>query len=315
VNHHNVVVTAAIGSLFALGSLAAAAADKAPVEKCFGIVKAGKNDCRQRPAPAPARRPRTDRRTHGFTFPRAPATKSSAPRSSPASDVVSAALAGHPQGPIPNRCGIGLRAEHYRDLLERRPSLAFVEVHSENYFGAGGAPLYFLEQARTHYPLSLHGVGLSLGSSDPLDCEHLRRLKTLIQRYEPALVSDHLSWSSVGGVFLNDLLPLPYTEETLAHFSARVAQAQDYLGRELLIENPSSYLQYTESAIPEWEFLAAVARASGCGLLLDVNNIYVSSQNTASTRTAISRRCRPRRSARSTSPVTPSTATPRRDVD
>lgn len=192
---------------------------------------------------------------------------------------MSPAAAERPHGPIPPRSGIGLRAEHYRDLLERRPPLAFVEVHSENYFGAGGAPFYFLEQARAHYPLSLHGVGLSLGSSDPLNREHLRQLKSLIQRFEPALVSDHLSWSSVGGVFLNDLLPLPYTEEALAHFSTRVAQAQDYLGRELLIENPSSYLQYTESAIPEWEFLAEVARTSGCGLLLDVNNIYVSSQN------------------------------------
>jgi uncharacterized protein len=193
--------------------------------------------------------------------------------------VVSAAVAERPHGPIPPRSGIGLRAEHYRDLLERRPPLAFVEVHSENYFGAGGALLYFLEQTRAQYPLSLHGVGLSLGSSDPLNLEHLRKLKTLIQRFEPALVSDHLSWSSIGGEFFNDLLPLPYTEESLAHFSARVAQAQDYLGRELLIENPSSYLQYTESAIPEEEFLAAVVRASGCGLLLDVNNIYVSSQN------------------------------------
>jgi uncharacterized protein (UPF0276 family) len=192
---------------------------------------------------------------------------------------VSAAHAERPYGPIPNRSGIGLRAEHYRDVLAQRPPLAFVEVHSENYFGAGGAPLYFLEQARAHYPLSLHGVGLSLGSSDPLNQKHLQQLKSLIVRFEPALVSDHLSWSSVGGVFLNDLLPLPYTEETLAHFSARVAQAQDYLGRELLIENPSSYLQYIDSTIPEWEFLTAVARASGCGLLLDVNNIYVSSQN------------------------------------
>lgn len=188
-------------------------------------------------------------------------------------------VAERPHGPTPPHCGIGLRAGHYRDLLAQRPPLAFVEVHSENYFGAGGAPHYFLEQARALYPLSLHGVGLSLGSSDPLSREHLHQIKTLIRRYEPALVSDHLSWSSVGGVFLNDLLPLPYTEETLAHFSARVAQAQDYLGRELLIENPSSYLQYTESAIPEWEFLAAVARTSGCGLLLDVNNIYVSSWN------------------------------------
>lgn len=192
---------------------------------------------------------------------------------------MNAALVERPHGPIPPRGGIGLRAAHYRELVERRPPLAFVEVHSENYFGVGGTPHYFLEQARAHYPLSLHGVGLSLGSSDPLNLEHLRKLKTLIQRFEPALVSDHLSWSSVGGVFLNDLLPLPYTEETLAHFSTRVAQAQDYLGRELLIENPSSYLQYTESAIPEWEFLAEVARTSGCGLLLDVNNIYVSSQN------------------------------------
>ncbi|HWR86926.1 MAG TPA: DUF692 domain-containing protein [Acidiferrobacterales bacterium] len=192
---------------------------------------------------------------------------------------MSPVVAERPHGPIPNRSGIGLRAEHYRELVERCPPLAFVEVHSENYFGAGGAPHYFLEQARARYPLSLHGVGLSLGSSDPLNLEHLRKLKTLIQRFEPALVSDHLSWSSVGGVFLNDLLPLPYTEETLAHFSSRVAQAQDYLGRELLIENPSSYLQYNESSIPEWEFLAEMARRSGCGLLLDVNNIYVSSQN------------------------------------
>ena len=192
---------------------------------------------------------------------------------------MSHAVAERPQGPIPPHGGIGLRAEHYRDLLAQRPPLAFVEVHSENYFGAGGAPHYFLEQARAQYPLSLHGVGLSLGSSDPLNREHLHQIKTLIRRYEPALVSDHLSWSSVGGEFLNDLLPLPYTEETLAHFSARVAQAQDYLGCELLIENPSSYLQYTESSIPEWEFFAEIARASGCGLLLDVNNIYVSSRN------------------------------------
>ncbi len=192
---------------------------------------------------------------------------------------MSLAVTERPHGPIPQRCGIGLRAEHYRDLLDQRPPLAFVEVHSENYFGAGGAPLHFLEQARAQYPLSLHGVGLSLGSSDPLDRRHLRQLKSLIQRFEPALVSDHLSWSSFGGVYLNDLLPLPYTEETLAHFSTRVAQVQDALGREILIENPSSYLQYTESAIPEWEFLAALVRASGCGLLLDVNNIYVSSQN------------------------------------
>jgi len=179
----------------------------------------------------------------------------------------------------PRSAGIGLRAEHYRDLLSVRPAVGFLEVHSENYFGDGGAPLHYLEQARAHYPLSLHGVGLSLGSTDPLDRKHLSRLRILIERFEPALVSDHLCWCSVNGTFLNDLLPLPYTEEALAHFVAHVAQAQDLLRRQLLIENPSSYLRYRNSTIPEPEFLAEVVRRSGCGLLLDVNNVYVSSRN------------------------------------
>jgi hypothetical protein len=179
-------------------------------------------------------------------------------------------------GLIPARAGIGLRAAHYHELLDQRPALGFLEVHSENYFGEGGAPLYYLERLREHYALSLHGVGLSLGSADALNRDHLRRIRRLIERFEPALVSEHLSWSSIDGVYLNDLLPLPYTEEALAHFSTRVSEAQDLLGRELLIENPSSYLEYRESTIPEWEFLAEVARRSGCGLLLDVNNVYVS---------------------------------------
>jgi uncharacterized protein (UPF0276 family) len=164
-------------------------------------------------------------------------------------------------------------------LLEGEPDVGFLEVHSENYFGAGGAPHHYLERARARYPLSLHGVGLSLGSADPLDRRHLANLKRLIERYEPALVSDHLCWSSVDGRYLNDLLPLPYTEETLAHFARRVDEAQEYLGCELLIENPSSYLQFRESTIPEWEFLAEVARRSGCGILLDINNVYVSACN------------------------------------
>jgi hypothetical protein len=175
--------------------------------------------------------------------------------------------------------GIGLRAPHYRDILETRPALAFLEVHSENYFGDGGAPLHYLEQARAHYPVSLHGVGLSLGSSDPLNRVYLARLKQLIERFEPMLVSDHLSWSSIDGVYLNDLLPLPYTEAVLEHFCARVSETQDFLGRQLLVENPSSYLQFAASAIPEWEFLGEVARRTGCGILLDVNNIYVSCRN------------------------------------
>ncbi len=182
-------------------------------------------------------------------------------------------------GPVPARAGIGLRAEHYAAVLEDRPPVGWLEVHSENYFGAGGKPLDYLERIRAHYPLSLHGVGLSIGSTDPLDQRHLAKLKDLMRRFEPALVSEHLSWSSVGGRYLNDLLPLPYTEEALYHMIARVAQVQDALGRPILIENPSSYLQYVESAIPEWEFLVELAERTGCGVLLDVNNIYVSARN------------------------------------
>ncbi len=180
---------------------------------------------------------------------------------------------------IPSRAGIGLRAPHYRDVLERGPRIAWLEVHSENYFGAGGRPLHYLERIRARYPISLHGVGLSLGSTDPLDRVHLAKLKALIERIEPGLVSDHLSWSSVNGCYLNDLLPLPYTEEALRHFCSRVGEVQDYLGREILIENPSTYLEYCESTIPESEFLREAAATAGCKILLDVNNVYVSAVN------------------------------------
>ena len=181
--------------------------------------------------------------------------------------------------PIPAQAGIGLRAEHYRDVLEERPAVGWLEVHPENYFGDGGRPLYYLEQARAHYPLSLHGVGLSLGSTDPLNTNHLDKLKALIARFEPALVSEHLSWGSIGGHYLNDLLPLPYTEAALDHMVNRISQVQDYLGRQILIENVSSYLEYTNATIAEGEFVAEAARRSGCGILLDVNNIYVNSRN------------------------------------
>ena len=181
--------------------------------------------------------------------------------------------------PIPNEAGIGLRAPHYRELLETLPPIGWFEVHSENFFGDGGQPLFFLEKFRAHYPLSLHGVGLSLGSTDPLNSTHLKKLKRLADRFEPGLVSDHLCWSSVGGQFLNDLLPLPYTEEALNHVVSRVGEAQDFLRRQILVENVSSYLQYIHSTIAEWEFLAEVARRAGCGILLDMNNIYVSAVN------------------------------------
>lgn len=175
--------------------------------------------------------------------------------------------------------GIGLRAPHYQPLLERRPALGFLEVHSENFFAAGGAPLAWLERFGGEYPLSLHGVGLSLGSADPLDRRHLDKLAALARRFEPALVSEHLCWSSVGGRHANDLLPLPRTRETLDHVVARIGQVQERLGRRILVENVSSYLEFDASALPEWEFVAEVVRRSGCGLLLDVNNIHVNATN------------------------------------
>jgi len=181
--------------------------------------------------------------------------------------------------PIPANAGIGLRAKHYQDILSAPPAIGWFEAHSENYFAEGGLPLYYLERIRSNYPLSLHGVGLSLGSTDPLNSEHLHKLKSLIARFEPGLVSEHLSWGSVSERYLNDLLPLPYTEEALAHVARRIVQVQDFLGRQILVENVSSYLQFKQSTIPEWTFLAEIAARSGCGILLDVNNMYVSAVN------------------------------------
>jgi len=180
---------------------------------------------------------------------------------------------------VPVRAGIGLRAPHQHEVLAAPPAVGWLEVHSENYFADGGPALANLERARARYPISLHGVGLSLGSTDPLDRKHLRKLKALTARIEPALVSEHLSWSSVDLRFLNDLLPLPYTEEALEHICTRIGEVQDFLGRRILVENISSYLQFPHSTIPEWEFVAEVSRRAGCGILLDVNNIYVSATN------------------------------------
>jgi len=182
-------------------------------------------------------------------------------------------------GLVPASAGIGLRAVHYREILESMPALGWLEVHSENYFGEGGTPHAYLTALREHYPLSLHGVGLSLGSTDPLDEGHLRKLKMLVNRYQPDLVSEHLSWGSVAGRHFNDLLPLPYTDESLAHLTERVSATQDCLGREILLENPSTYLRFVDSPIPEAEFLSELALRTGCGILLDVNNLYVNSQN------------------------------------
>ena len=180
---------------------------------------------------------------------------------------------------LPVQAGIGLRAPHLRRVLDERPPVAWFEVHSENYFAAGGPALAALESVRRDYPLSLHGVGMSLGSADTPDPIHLRKLKALIERIDPAAISEHLCWSSIGGRWLNDLLPLPYTGEALNTVCAHIDQVQETIGRPLLIENVSSYLRFLPEDMPEWAFVAEVARRTGCGLLLDVNNIHVSAVN------------------------------------
>lgn len=182
-------------------------------------------------------------------------------------------------GPIPASAGIGLRGPHQSLFLNESPPARWLEVHSENYFSEAGVAVEVLEEIRTRYPISLHGVGLSLGSNDPIDRGHLDNLRRLALRIEPGLVSEHLSWGSVDGYHLNDLLPLPYTEEALAHVARRIDQTQTYLGRTILIENVSSYLEFDCSSMPEWEFLVEVARVSGASILLDINNIFVSARN------------------------------------
>jgi len=183
--------------------------------------------------------------------------------------------------PSPTRslAGIGLRAAHYRSFLDGRPPIGWLEVHSENYFGAGGYDMHVLEHVRREYPLSLHGVGLSLGSADGLREQHLAKLQRLVERVDPTLVSEHLCWGALGRRHFNDLLPLPYTGEALTLMIERVDRVQTALGRSILVENVSSYLQYRDSTLPELEFAAELARRSGCGILLDINNLYVNSVN------------------------------------
>jgi hypothetical protein len=175
--------------------------------------------------------------------------------------------------------GVGFKPEHFEAIVDSRPRLGFFEVHAENYMGAGGAPHRRLDEIRELYPLSLHGVGLSIGSPGPLDRAHLGRLAGVAKRFEPTLVSEHLAWSTHEGAFLNDLLPLPYTNETLARVSEHIDEVQNALGRTMLLENPSTYVLFAESTWGETDFLREVARRTGCGLLLDVNNVFVSAVN------------------------------------
>ena len=175
--------------------------------------------------------------------------------------------------------GVGLRSEHYPDVLEGRPRVDWFEAITENYIETGGRPLAVLEHVRRDHPVALHGVALSIGSTDPIDGDYLEKLGRLIRRIDPVLVTDHLCWTGVGGRSLYDLLPLPYTEEALAHVVDRVRVVQDRIGRRILLENPSTYLAFRHSEMTEWEFLAAVAERADCGILLDVNNIYVTAHN------------------------------------
>ena len=184
-----------------------------------------------------------------------------------------------PNGKIPPPAGVGLKPEHYREILETGPDIGWFEIHAENYMGEGGPPHHYLAAIRELYPVSLHGVGLSIGGSAPLDRDHLGRLKALIGRYEPALFSEHLAWSSHDSIYLNDLLPLPYTDETLARVCGHIDEVQETLGRRMLLENPSTYVAFTEAAMSEIEFLREIVRRTGCGLLLDVNNVFVQSVN------------------------------------
>ena len=185
----------------------------------------------------------------------------------------------HEPSCLPARAGVGFKPEHFRDILAAEQPVGFFEVHAENYMGAGGPSHAQLSALRDRYALSIHGVGLSIGAMKPLDRDHLARLKALCDRYEPESFSEHLAWSSHGGVYFNDLLPVPYTEETLAQVAEHVEEVQMTLGREMLLENPSTYVRFAQSTIPEVEFIAEVARRTGCGLLLDVNNVFVSTRN------------------------------------
>lgn len=180
---------------------------------------------------------------------------------------------------LPYKAGVGLRHPHVQQFLEKRPPVGFLEIHSENYLSAGGPRLRAMLDLRRDYDISCHGVGLSLGSAEGLDDDHLARLSNLFARVQPAAISEHVSWSFTDGVYLNDLLPLPYTEEALDVLCRNITKAQDVFARPLLLENPSTYLELQSSAIPEGEFLAEMVRRTGCGLLLDLNNLYVSVSN------------------------------------
>ena len=180
---------------------------------------------------------------------------------------------------LPTRAGVGLKAEHIAEILEARADIGFFEVHAENYMGAGGLPHAQLHEIRDRYPLSVHGVGMSIGGSEKINPDHLTRFKAVVEAYNPGMVSEHLAWSTHDDVFFNDLLPVPYTDETVANVIEHVDQVQSAIGRQILIENPSTYVTFAESNWSEVDFMAEIVKRSGCGLLFDVNNVFVSATN------------------------------------
>ena len=180
---------------------------------------------------------------------------------------------------VPPRAGVGLKSQHFEDILQTRPDIGFFEIHAENYMGQGGAPHHYLERIRALYPLSVHGVGLSIGGENPLNMEHLQRLKQVVERYQPGLFSEHLAWSSHDEAYLNDLLPVPYTKQTLDRVCDHIDQVQEVVGRQMLLENPSTYVRFGQDEMQEVDFLCQIATRTGCGLLLDVNNVQVSASN------------------------------------
>jgi uncharacterized protein (UPF0276 family) len=195
------------------------------------------------------------------------------------SEIGSVGAGSRVAGSVPVRGGVGLKAEHYNTILEDKPDVGWFEIHAENYMGAGGPPHRYLSAVRQDYPISVHGVGMSIGADRPLDVDHLARLRAVVDRYDPGLFSEHLAWSTHNSFFYNDLLPVPYNEDAVKRVVEHVDQIQQAVGRRLLLENPSTYLVFVESTMNEVDFLSEVARRSGCGLLLDVNNVFVSATN------------------------------------
>lgn len=175
--------------------------------------------------------------------------------------------------------GLGLRSTHFEDIIQTQPNVDWFEIISENYMVEGGKPWHYLEKIRADYPIVMHGVSMSIGSVAPLNLQYLEKLKQLAEKVEPRWISDHLCFTSVGGINSHDLLPMPYTEESLTHLSSQIAKVQDYLGREMIFENVSSYLTYKTSEMTEWEFLAQLTKNTGCKFLMDINNVYVSARN------------------------------------